>query len=66
MDMRKLKSLLKKIDKRKKLIGIHRDKIIEVYYEISTLADDLDNGIYHIEKGLKDIELGIDEISQNV
>lgn len=53
--MRKLKTLVKLLKASKDIIAKERDKLREIYEEIESLVNDLDEGLVEIESGIDTI-----------
>ena len=61
-----VKKMLAQIEKHKNKMATERDKIREIYEELEGLLSTFDEGIDNIEFALREIEGGIDIISQEV
>lgn len=66
MDLKKLKYILKKIDESKARIAKERDSLREIFGELESELESFDRGIECLESGKREIEDGIDAISETV
>lgn len=59
-----IKRLVKQIEKHKVRISAEREKMREIYDNLSALLDSLDYGIEEFENGIEAILCGIDRLSE--
>lgn len=64
--LKQVKSLLLKIEKKKEELSIGRDELRNLFYDFEDLITSLDVGIEDIESGVSLIESGIDTISSSI
>ena len=66
MEIKELKDALAFIEKKKEAIAKERDELREAFEEVGYLLDKFDAGIESLENGKREIEDGIDSISEVV
>ena len=66
MEIKELKEVIMKIEKRKAIIAKNRDELRDIFDDLSDCLDSFNDGIDLLETGVKDIECAIDSISEVV
>lgn len=66
MRFKELDDVLRLIEKKKDAIAKERDDLREIFNEVAYLLDRFDAGIEGLESGKREIENGIDSISEVV
>ena len=66
MEVKELKKIIRKIEKRKVIIAKNRDELRDLYDSLSGCIESFDNGIDSLAAGIMEIENAIDSISEVV
>ena len=66
MEIKELKEIIMKIEKRKAIIAKNRDELRDIFDELSDCIDSFNDGVELLETGVRDIEYAIDSISEVV
>ena len=61
-----IKTILNEIETGKAKIAKERDKLHNIYVELGAFIDSCDEGIELLEKGKREIESGLDSLSEYV
>ena len=64
--IRDLKEVLGKIEEKKNIIAIERDKLRDIYNDLVDTLESFDEGVRGLEDGKREIEDAIDSISEVV